>query len=162
MVPLKEVLQKLVVTISMKQSPSPIMNDEVHIDGDHFECPNIHNKPHVGNDNDYDDANEDHVCCFLSSIFPNTGNNLVEYVYTRDSTGRVVSMEACLKVPRKEAVVMEATVGKSCRAISWRRSFKDYMDVCFNKSGEDTATTKLYHVTTNEYYDESPTSKTMI
>jgi hypothetical protein len=159
---MKEVLQKLIVPVSMKQSPSPIMNDEVHLDGDHFKCPNIHNKLHGGNDNDDDDAkNEDHVHC-LSSILPNTGNNPVEYVYTRDSTGRVVSMEACLKVPRKDAAVMEATVGKSRRVISWKPSFKENVDVCVNKSAEDTTTTKLYHVTTNEHYDESPTLKTMI
>jgi hypothetical protein len=97
-------------------TPSPIMNDEVQKDGDDFECPNIHNKPHGGNDTD-DDANEDHVHC-LSSIFPNTDNNPVENVYTRDSTGRVVSIEACLKVPQNEAAVVEATEAESRHVIS--------------------------------------------
>jgi hypothetical protein len=86
----------------------------------------------------------------------------VEYVYTRDSTERVVSMEACLKVPRKEAAVTEATVGKSGCVVSGKPSFKENVDVCVNKSAEDTATMKLYHVTTNEHYDQSPTSNTMI
>ena len=100
----------------MKQSP--IMNDEVHKDCDDFECQNIHNKPHGGNDDDDDDdANEDHVHC-LSSIFPNTDNNPVEYVCTRDSTGRAVSIEACLKVPQNEAAAMEATDAKSRQIIS--------------------------------------------
>ena len=114
------------------QIPSPIMNDEVHKDGDDFERPNIHSKPHGGND---DDANEDHVNC-LSSIFPNTDDNPVEYVYTRDSSGRVVSIEARLKEPRNEAAVtMEATDAESRHdLLSGKPSFKADVDGCVKKS----------------------------
>jgi hypothetical protein len=108
--------------------------------GDHFKNSNFHNKPHGGNDND-DDANEDHVHS-LSSIFPNTDNNPVEYVNNRDSNGRVVPIEAGLKVPRNEAARMEATDAESRRVISGKRSFKEDVDIFVREKAEETATTK--------------------
>jgi hypothetical protein len=36
----------------------------------------------------------------LSKVLPNRDDDPVEYIYTRDSTGRVVHVESCLKVPR--------------------------------------------------------------
>jgi ABC-type Zn2+ transport system substrate-binding protein/surface adhesin len=38
----------------------------------------------------------------LSKVLPNSDDNPVEYIYTRDSTGRVLSVEARLKVPRAQ------------------------------------------------------------
>ena len=35
----------------------------------------------------------------LSKVLPNSDDNPVEYIYTRDSTGRVVHVESRLKVP---------------------------------------------------------------
>jgi hypothetical protein len=40
----------------------------------------------------------------LSQALPNSDDNPVEYVYTRDHTGRVVSVVCHLKVPNKEQV----------------------------------------------------------
>ena len=38
----------------------------------------------------------------LSKVLPNSDDNPVEYIYTRDSTGRVVHVESRLKVPRAQ------------------------------------------------------------
>ena len=38
----------------------------------------------------------------MAEVFPNTDDNPIEYIYTRDSTGRVISVDFCLKVPRNE------------------------------------------------------------
>jgi hypothetical protein len=56
---------------------------------------------HDKNSNGADNADNDYVY-FLLSIFPNnTDNNPIKSVYTsRETTGRVVSMETCLKVPQ--------------------------------------------------------------
>jgi hypothetical protein len=68
-VPLKEKIQKLIVTICMKQSPSTIMNDEVHKHDDDLERPNIRNKSNGGNDDDDDDDDDEdqHHFCQASS-----------------------------------------------------------------------------------------------
>jgi hypothetical protein len=38
----------------------------------------------------------------LSKVLPNSDDNPVECIYTRDSTGRVVHVESRLKVPRAQ------------------------------------------------------------
>jgi hypothetical protein len=76
------------------------MNIEVHEDDDDDdEHQYINNNSYCGDDDDSDD----YVYC-LSSIFPNTMHRRqpVEYVYNRDSTGKEVSMETNLKLPRNK------------------------------------------------------------
>ncbi len=82
---------------------SAIMKNKVHEDDDDVQA-----EKHLAHSEGADDSDEDYVYC-LSSIFPNTDDDPVEYVYTRDTTGRVVSMETHLKVPRNEEAVMETS-----------------------------------------------------
>jgi hypothetical protein len=48
----------------------------------------------IKDDDDYEDKNN----VDLADIFPNTDENPIEYVYTRDKTGRVVTVDCRLKV----------------------------------------------------------------
>jgi hypothetical protein len=38
----------------------------------------------------------------LTKVLPNSNDNPVEYIYRKDSTGRVMVVEACFKVSRME------------------------------------------------------------
>lgn len=54
-------------------------------------------KHHYENSNGTDDADKDYVHCLLS-CFPNADDNPAEYVSTKDTIERAVSMETHLKV----------------------------------------------------------------
>ncbi len=43
----------------------------------------------------------------LSQVLPNSGDNPVEYMYTRDHTGRVVSVVCHLKVAKEQVQTKE-------------------------------------------------------
>ena len=80
------------------------------------------------NDDDDAGANKDYVYR-LSSIFPNTDDNPVEYVYSsRDSTGRAVSLETCLKVPKHEEAVINTRDARSGRVIDVQFSLKKHAE----------------------------------
>jgi hypothetical protein len=67
----------------------------------------------------------------MAEVFPNTDDNLIEYIYARDSTGRVISVDFHLKVPRNEVEFIRShdenggIVDVECR---------------FKKTGEDDTT----------------------
>jgi hypothetical protein len=113
---------------------SAIMKNMVHEDDVH-----VQDEKHIAHSEGADDSDEDYVYC-LSSIFPNTDDDPVEYVYTRDATGRVVSMETRLKVPRNEEAVME-TSDKSSRVIHVELPFKKDAELSFKKPAEDNSRT---------------------
>jgi hypothetical protein len=46
------------------------------------------------------DSDDDASNIDLSDIFPNTDDNPIEYVYTRDKSGRVVTVDCRFKVPK--------------------------------------------------------------
>jgi hypothetical protein len=50
----------------------------------------------------------------LSKIFPNSNDNTVMYEYTRDHTGRVVSVECHLKVPQKQGQQSTTNTTSDC------------------------------------------------
>lgn len=67
----------------------------------------------------------------MAEVFPNTDDNPIEYIYARDSTGRVISVDFRLKVPRNEVEFIRShdenggIVDVECR---------------FKKTGEDDTT----------------------
>ena len=67
----------------------------------------------------------------MAEVFPNTDDNPIEYIYARDSTGRVISVDFHLKVPRNEVEFIRShdenggIVDVECR---------------FKKTGEDDTT----------------------
>ena len=83
------------------------MNDFAIVnDGEHKHDDEVNkDKNHDTHSSNFtEEAVDDYVNC-LSSIFPNTDDNPVEYVYTRDATGRVVSMVTRLKVTQNKVSV---------------------------------------------------------
>ncbi|KAI2502872.1 hypothetical protein MHU86_11619 [Fragilaria crotonensis] len=74
---------------------------------------------------------EDYGKVDMAEVFPNTDDNPIEYIYTRDSTGRVISVDFRLKVPRNEVEFIRShdenggIVDVECR---------------FKKTGEDDTT----------------------
>jgi GTPase SAR1 family protein len=77
------------------------------------------------------DDDTKYVTC-LSSIFPNTDDNPVEYIYTRDASGRVVDVVCRLKVPPNEEEFIHTANVESGRVINVQRRFK--------KTAEEVAT----------------------
>ena len=78
-----------------------------------------------------DDEDYYHGKVDMAEVFPNTDDNPIEYIYTRDSTGRVISVDFRLKVPRNEVEFIRShdenggIVDVECR---------------FKKTGEDDTT----------------------
>ena len=74
---------------------------------------------------DTDDEDNVNVYC-LSTLFPNTDDNPIEYIYTRDTTGRgVVSFETRLKVPRDEIRIVETKDADTGEVLDVKFHFKD-------------------------------------
>lgn len=73
--------------------------------------------PHNGVDDEDDDDMDDAAFVDedgrfdLSKALPNSNDNPFEYVYTRDHTGRVVSVVCSLKVPKEHQV--QSTEGRN-------------------------------------------------
>jgi hypothetical protein len=75
-----------------------------------------HVPPHNGVDDEDDDDMDDTAFVDedgrfdLSKALPNSDDNPFEYVYTRDHTGRVVSVVCSLKVPKEQ---VQSTAGRN-------------------------------------------------
>jgi hypothetical protein len=54
-------------------------------------------------DDDIDDDDDDGQTD-LEAMFPNTEDSNVEYIYTRNSSGRVISVDCCLKNGKKGTI----------------------------------------------------------
>ena len=81
------------------------MNNIDHQEDGEIEGEQVKENTNDAADDHYDDKMDDdsfdnYGKVNLTTVFQNTDNNPIEYLYTRDSTGRVVSVECRLKVPR--------------------------------------------------------------
>jgi hypothetical protein len=84
------------------------MDDKTEDDGAHgqhkIRVNGYEYDPDDPEDEVYEDATffDDQGKFDLSKVLPNRDDDPVEYIYTRDSTGRVVHVESRLKVPRAQ------------------------------------------------------------
>ena len=85
---------------------------------------NHEGKPDDDSDNIFDDDTKND----LLDIFPNTDDNPVEYIYTKDATGRVVAVESMFKVPQEEIEVVVTCDEKGC-VVDREYRFKAKADV---------------------------------
>ncbi len=67
----------------------------------------------------------------MAEVFPNTDDNPIKYIYTRDSTRRVILVDFCLKVPRNEVELIRSHDENGCI---------DDVECRFKKTGEDDTT----------------------
>ena len=65
-------------------------------------------------DDDSDRIFDDDTKIDLVDIFPNTDDNPVEYIYTKDATGRVVAVDSTFKVPQEQIEVVVTYDEKGC------------------------------------------------
>ena len=82
----------------------------------------------VKSDDDSDNVSDDDTKIDLADLFPNTDDNPVEYIYTKDATGRVVAVDSRFKVPREQIEVVVTYDEKGC-VIDREYCFKAKADV---------------------------------
>ena len=82
-----------------------------------------------------DDAEGDYIHC-LSAMFPNSDDDPVEHIYTKDHNGRVVGVETSFKVPRNEIVHVETRNATTGEVLHAEVRYKKDVDKYFTKDGD--------------------------
>ena len=72
----------------------------------------------------------------LSHVFPNSEDDPVEYLYTRNSSGRVVSVDTRFKVPRDQIVCVETRDAMSGEVLESIFRFKKDIAAYFTEVGK--------------------------
>ena len=74
-------------------------NKQIHVNGHEYDPDDPEGDVYTNNA-----FFDEHGRFDLTKVLPNSDDNRIKYIYRKNSTGRVVGVEACFKVPTTEQI----------------------------------------------------------